>query len=343
MDDGYDQAYEDRLFDAIDWPHAGYRLFEIGHFVGDRDWLDGVWESNCMFVAARAARAGRRLRRELLDGRRRLRQPRALRAARARRPTSPSRRSSARARSTRSTAARPPTSPTPPSAGPGCSATASTTPSCAAGRSGARASRSTTSAGSPSPAARRTKPRRLSAEMFAEGADAGDVDGRPEQPDAGARRARRGRSPRRCGGACRGTRTTWLGRRIDDRAHRPARLPGDHRRRSGPTGSSRPAPATAAGRCSSRRCASWSATARCCRSTRRRADDLPAPSAAALPRRPAARRGRRSTAVRDDRRRRPRRSSCSARAPTGSRRRAEFEAYAPLVPVGSYVVVPTRS
>jgi cephalosporin hydroxylase len=50
MDDGYDEDYEDRLFDAINWPHAGYRLFEIGHFVGDRDWLDGVWESNCMFV-----------------------------------------------------------------------------------------------------------------------------------------------------------------------------------------------------------------------------------------------------------------------------------------------------
>ncbi|NLV55046.1 MAG: glycosyltransferase [Acidimicrobiales bacterium] len=50
MDDGYDQAYEDRLFEGIDWPAAGYRLFEIGHFIGDRDWLDGVWESNCMFV-----------------------------------------------------------------------------------------------------------------------------------------------------------------------------------------------------------------------------------------------------------------------------------------------------
>lgn len=50
MDNGYDQAYEDRLFDLIAWPTAGYRLFEIGHFVGDRDWLDGLWESNCMFV-----------------------------------------------------------------------------------------------------------------------------------------------------------------------------------------------------------------------------------------------------------------------------------------------------
>jgi cephalosporin hydroxylase len=50
MDNGYDQEYEDRLFDAIRWPAAGYRLFEIGHFVGDRDWFDGVWESNCMFA-----------------------------------------------------------------------------------------------------------------------------------------------------------------------------------------------------------------------------------------------------------------------------------------------------
>ncbi len=50
MDDGYDQDYEDRLFETIEWPHDGYRLFEIGHFIGDRDWLDGIWESNCIFV-----------------------------------------------------------------------------------------------------------------------------------------------------------------------------------------------------------------------------------------------------------------------------------------------------
>ena len=50
MADGYDQDYEDRLFEEIDWPSDGYRLFEIGHFIGDRDWFDGVWESNCMFV-----------------------------------------------------------------------------------------------------------------------------------------------------------------------------------------------------------------------------------------------------------------------------------------------------
>ena len=34
----------------IDWPDDGYRLFEIGHFIGDRDWFDGLWESNCLFV-----------------------------------------------------------------------------------------------------------------------------------------------------------------------------------------------------------------------------------------------------------------------------------------------------
>jgi cephalosporin hydroxylase len=50
MRDGYNQEYEDRLFESIRWPSAGQRMFEIGHFVGDRDWFDGVWESNCMFV-----------------------------------------------------------------------------------------------------------------------------------------------------------------------------------------------------------------------------------------------------------------------------------------------------
>jgi cephalosporin hydroxylase len=50
MLEGYDQTYEDRLFDEISWPTDGYRLFEIGHFIGARDWLDGLWESNCIFV-----------------------------------------------------------------------------------------------------------------------------------------------------------------------------------------------------------------------------------------------------------------------------------------------------
>jgi cephalosporin hydroxylase len=50
MRNGYDQAYEDQLFTNIGWPNDGYRLFEISHFEGDRDWLDGLWESNCLFV-----------------------------------------------------------------------------------------------------------------------------------------------------------------------------------------------------------------------------------------------------------------------------------------------------
>lgn len=50
---GYDQTVEDRLFDGIAWPVDGYRLFEIGHFIGERDWFDGMVESNCLFVPRR--------------------------------------------------------------------------------------------------------------------------------------------------------------------------------------------------------------------------------------------------------------------------------------------------
>jgi cephalosporin hydroxylase len=50
---GYDQGVEDALFEQIAWPHDGYRLFEIGHFAGDRDWFDGLWESNCLFAPRR--------------------------------------------------------------------------------------------------------------------------------------------------------------------------------------------------------------------------------------------------------------------------------------------------
>ena len=50
MRGGYDRDFEDRLFDEIGWPTDGYRLFHIGHFIGERDWFDGMWESNCLFV-----------------------------------------------------------------------------------------------------------------------------------------------------------------------------------------------------------------------------------------------------------------------------------------------------
>ena len=48
--EGYNQEFEDELFARINWPDDGYRLFEIGHFIGTRDWFDGMWESNCLFV-----------------------------------------------------------------------------------------------------------------------------------------------------------------------------------------------------------------------------------------------------------------------------------------------------
>ncbi|MEM7139530.1 MAG: CmcI family methyltransferase [Actinomycetota bacterium] len=47
---GYDQSAEDRLMEAIDWPNDGYRLFDIAHFQENRDWFDGMWESNCLFA-----------------------------------------------------------------------------------------------------------------------------------------------------------------------------------------------------------------------------------------------------------------------------------------------------
>ncbi len=47
---GYSTEDEDELFRQIEWPRDGYRLFEIGHFIGERDWLDGILESNCLFV-----------------------------------------------------------------------------------------------------------------------------------------------------------------------------------------------------------------------------------------------------------------------------------------------------
>ena len=82
MLDGYDQAFEDDLFDEIDWPADGYRLFEIGHFIGERDWFDGVWESNCLFVPRSLLEQVGAFDESFVDARRRLRQPRALRAAR---------------------------------------------------------------------------------------------------------------------------------------------------------------------------------------------------------------------------------------------------------------------
>ena len=113
MDDGYDQAYEDRLFDGD--RVAARRLPAVrDRPLRRRPRLVRRRVGEQLHVrAARAARAGRRLRRELLDGRAAATPTSSSTSASARRPTSPSRPSSARARSTRCTAAPRRTSPTP--------------------------------------------------------------------------------------------------------------------------------------------------------------------------------------------------------------------------------------
>lgn len=52
--DGYDQAAEDGLMARIDWPHNGYRLFEIGTpmlgHIPTMNWFNKLLESNCLFL-----------------------------------------------------------------------------------------------------------------------------------------------------------------------------------------------------------------------------------------------------------------------------------------------------
>ena len=182
MRDGYDQEYEDRLFERIDWPEDGYRLFEIGHFVGGRDWLDGVWESNCMFVPralleqvggfdesfsmAGGGFANLDLYERLgsspdvtvvSDHRRGIVPPGARR-----RHHQPARRRRARHS--------------------GSSATASTSPTCGAGASAARASRSTTSGRIGSPEARRDRARGASPSTLRRGGADARARRRSRQP-----------------------------------------------------------------------------------------------------------------------------------------------------------------
>ncbi len=51
---GYSQAHEDVLYARIDWPNDGYRLFDISSpmYESPNSWLDGMSESNCLFVPA---------------------------------------------------------------------------------------------------------------------------------------------------------------------------------------------------------------------------------------------------------------------------------------------------
>src|SRR6202140_922355 len=50
--EGYDHAREDALLDSIDWPHDGYRLFEIGTMDESSvdGWFQPIAESNALFL-----------------------------------------------------------------------------------------------------------------------------------------------------------------------------------------------------------------------------------------------------------------------------------------------------
>lgn len=54
IEQGYCKAEEDRLLDKIDWPHDGYRLFEIGSALQGRQpkitWFNKMFETNCLAV-----------------------------------------------------------------------------------------------------------------------------------------------------------------------------------------------------------------------------------------------------------------------------------------------------
>lgn len=51
---GYSREQEDTLFDRINWPADGYKLFGVGSPIDESpsSWLAGMGESNCLFVPA---------------------------------------------------------------------------------------------------------------------------------------------------------------------------------------------------------------------------------------------------------------------------------------------------
>ena len=57
ISNGYDGNVEDQLLQKIDWPHDGYRLFEIGtplRLGAEKiNWLNRLFESNCLFMTRR--------------------------------------------------------------------------------------------------------------------------------------------------------------------------------------------------------------------------------------------------------------------------------------------------
>ena len=212
MRSGYDQEYEDQLFDAD--RVARRRLPPVrDRPLRRRPRLARRAVGEQLPVRpAQAARAGRRVRRGLRHGRRRLHEPRPLRAARRRRPdvqvvsilgegsfhqvhggtttnqTDPAERARARVLVRRALRGAP-----------------------RPARSSGPRSRSTTSAAS---APRRRSvhaARRMTAKAFAVDDVEGGLDGPVPPAGAGARRAARRLHRPRTGGASRGSDTTWLG------------------------------------------------------------------------------------------------------------------------------------
>ncbi|WP_235015182.1 hypothetical protein [Oceanicoccus sp. KOV_DT_Chl] len=49
---GYNQQAEDLLFEQINWPTDGYKLFEIGEIIGEsnQSWFMEKFECNCLFI-----------------------------------------------------------------------------------------------------------------------------------------------------------------------------------------------------------------------------------------------------------------------------------------------------
>ncbi|MGB1141117.1 MAG: glycosyltransferase family 2 protein [Halioglobus sp.] len=51
---GYNKQVEDQLLESINWPEDGYRLFEVGAPLLQKDehinWLNRMFESNCLFL-----------------------------------------------------------------------------------------------------------------------------------------------------------------------------------------------------------------------------------------------------------------------------------------------------
>jgi glycosyltransferase involved in cell wall biosynthesis len=50
--EGYNQYQEDLLFEKIDWPNDGYKMFEIGKIIGENitSWFMEKFECNCLFI-----------------------------------------------------------------------------------------------------------------------------------------------------------------------------------------------------------------------------------------------------------------------------------------------------